>query len=115
MHSFVAIELLTFCKNAKKLFYCSRELQYPVRNQDWFFLLFVYKFNCLFLQLKWDKYEVKFIDIDVSSLTAHNVESLCLKQFRSEFSSRVDICRSRTAMFSLTGHDADLIARHGSQ
>ena len=25
-HSFVAIELLTFCKNAKKLFYCSREL-----------------------------------------------------------------------------------------
>ena len=26
MHSFVAIELLTFCKNAKKLFYCSREL-----------------------------------------------------------------------------------------
>ena len=24
--SFVAIELLTFCKNAKKLFYCSREL-----------------------------------------------------------------------------------------
>ena len=26
MHSFVAIELLTFSKNAKKLFYCSREL-----------------------------------------------------------------------------------------
>ena len=25
-HSFVANELLTFCKNAKKLFYCSREL-----------------------------------------------------------------------------------------
>ena len=25
-HSFVAIELLTFYKNAKKLFYCSREL-----------------------------------------------------------------------------------------
>ena len=25
-HSFVAIELFTFCKNAKKLFYCSREL-----------------------------------------------------------------------------------------
>ena len=25
-HSFVAIELLTFCKNAKKLFCCSREL-----------------------------------------------------------------------------------------
>ena len=25
-HSFVAIELLTFCTNAKKLFYCSREL-----------------------------------------------------------------------------------------
>ena len=25
-HSFVAIELLTFCKNAKKRFYCSREL-----------------------------------------------------------------------------------------
>ena len=25
-HSFVAIELLTFCKNAKKLFYCLREL-----------------------------------------------------------------------------------------
>ena len=25
-HSFVAVELLTFCKNAKKLFYCSRKL-----------------------------------------------------------------------------------------
>ena len=25
-HSFVAIELLTFCKNAKNIFYCSREL-----------------------------------------------------------------------------------------
>ena len=25
-HSLVAIELLTFCKNTKKLFYCSREL-----------------------------------------------------------------------------------------
>ena len=25
-HSFVAIELLAFCKNAKKLFYCSKEL-----------------------------------------------------------------------------------------
>ena len=25
-HSFLAIELLTFCKNVKKLFYCSREL-----------------------------------------------------------------------------------------
>ena len=25
-HSFVAIELLTFCTNAKQLFYCSREL-----------------------------------------------------------------------------------------
>ena len=26
IHRFVAINLLTFCKNAKKLFYCSREL-----------------------------------------------------------------------------------------
>ena len=33
IHSFVAIELLTFCKNAKELFYCSRELSLFWQNK----------------------------------------------------------------------------------
>ena len=41
-HGFVAIELSTFYKNAKKLFYCSREIM-VFRTKTWLiFLLFVY-------------------------------------------------------------------------
>ena len=42
-HSFVAIELLTFCKNAKNYFIAQESSRYSVRKQDWFFLLFKYK------------------------------------------------------------------------
>ena len=53
-HIFVAIKSLTFCKNAKKLFYCSRELSVFglffgkrfVSKQDCFFV-----FLCIFKRL----------------------------------------------------------------
>ena len=41
-HSFVVIELLTFCKNAKNYFIAQESSRYSVRKQDWFFLIFVY-------------------------------------------------------------------------
>ena len=41
-HSFVAIELLNFCKNAKNYFIAQESSRYSVRKQDWFFLLFVH-------------------------------------------------------------------------
>ena len=74
----------------------------------------VYKFNRYLVQLEWDKYELKFVDMAVSSLTVHSFYSLCLKQLRIKSSSPVDICLSITAVFSRIGHDANLIAQHKS-
>ena len=42
-HSFVAIELLTFRKNAKNYFIAQESSWYFVRKQDWFFSFCVYK------------------------------------------------------------------------
>ena len=42
-HSFVAIELLTFLKNAKNYFITQESSWYSVRKQDGFVLLFVYE------------------------------------------------------------------------
>ena len=42
-HSFVAIELLTFCKNTKKYFIAQSSSRYSVRKQDWFFAFCRYK------------------------------------------------------------------------
>ena len=44
MHSFLAIELLTICKNAKNYFSAQENSRYSVRKQVWLFLPFcVYK------------------------------------------------------------------------
>ena len=42
-HSFVAIELLNFCKNAKKYFIAQESSQYSVRKQDWFFSFLTFR------------------------------------------------------------------------
>ena len=42
-HSFVAIELLNFCKNAKNYFIAQESSRYSVRKQDWFLTFCVYK------------------------------------------------------------------------